>query len=136
MSFEVRGLLMQQLLKIICKNIHSQMFVLITCYILCYLMADVKYVDSSRCFWTLTGFFHLTSKWTHQHINSQDREIINIFFFFERGSCSLAFYKKISKLLSSPRLTILILIYAVVLIFIGTIAQKEIGISSAQSQYF
>ncbi len=52
-------------------------------------MADVKYVDSSRCFWTLTGFFHLTSKWTHQHINSQDREIINIFFFFERGSCSL-----------------------------------------------
>lgn len=38
--------------------------------------------------------------------------------------------------LSSPRLTVGILIYGTILVFIATLAQREIGISSAQTEYF
>ncbi len=44
--------------------------------------------------------------------------------------------KKAYLLLSSPRLTLGILMYAVVLVFVGTIAQTEIGVSEAQAKYF
>lgn len=46
----------------------------------------VKYVVSSQA---LMGFFHLRSKLTHQHINSQGTKIINTFFFKKQDSCSL-----------------------------------------------
>ncbi len=38
--------------------------------------------------------------------------------------------------LSSPRLTFAILVYGVILVFVGTIAQTEIGVSAAQAKYF
>ncbi len=39
-------------------------------------------------------------------------------------------------MLSSPTLTIIILVYSVLMIFLATIAQKEIGIAQAQEVYF
>ncbi|MBR7106086.1 MAG: cytochrome c biogenesis protein ResB [Opitutales bacterium] len=39
-------------------------------------------------------------------------------------------------MLSSPRLTLVLLIYSVLLIFVATLAQREIGIAHAQAIYF
>ena len=39
-------------------------------------------------------------------------------------------------MLSSPRLTLVLLIYSVLLIFVATLAQREIGIAQAQAIYF
>ena len=38
--------------------------------------------------------------------------------------------------LSSPRLALAVLVYAVLLVFVGTLAQREIGIEQAQALYF
>ncbi len=46
------------------------------------------------------------------------------------------FFNRLYLLFSSPRLTVALLIYATVLVFVATLAQREIGISAVQSEYF
>ncbi len=55
---------------------------------------------------------------------------------FKRWKIELEMMKKIFRWLSSPRLTLGLLAYAVFLVFVGTLAQREIGIMQAQREYF
>ena len=46
------------------------------------------------------------------------------------------YFKKIFKLLSNPKLFVFTIIWMMVLVFIGTVAQKDMGLHLAQQKYF
>ncbi len=48
----------------------------------------------------------------------------------------ITLFGKLFKLLSSPRLTVALLVYGTLLVFIGTLAQRNVGIMEAQRTYF
>ena len=49
---------------------------------------------------------------------------------------SIMINKRYTKIIGSPRIFVFTVMWMIVLVFVGTIVQKDIGLYAAQQQYF